>query len=278
MNRQKVVVHVLVKNEEVWIWYALMSVLDEVDEIMVWDTGSTDNTVKIIKSIDSPKIKFRQSSETNNETDHSQIRTLMISESAKYDWMLVLDGDEIWLPSSLKLMIDFINSHSQHYDCLVGPTLNCVGDVFHISPHSRGRYHLAGRTGHYSIRFINLKIPGLHISNPVGGLQSYVDQNEVALQNRDSQRIHYLDAPYIHTTHLVRSLSKKNNQNVFSRAGKRKFDLGISLPTDFEFPNSFYFPRPILVQSAFQKRSLAFLLQAFWQTPLRKLKNKISHA
>ncbi|MBU1256082.1 hypothetical protein KKA49_00135 [Patescibacteria group bacterium] len=58
MTRIKIIVHCLVKNEERFIWYAIKSVLPFVDKIMVWDTGSTDKTIQIIKSIKSKKISL----------------------------------------------------------------------------------------------------------------------------------------------------------------------------------------------------------------------------
>ena len=42
-------VHCIVKNEERWIWYSLMSVLEHSDKIIVYDTGSSDKTIEIIK-------------------------------------------------------------------------------------------------------------------------------------------------------------------------------------------------------------------------------------
>lgn len=56
----KIVGHCLVKNEENFVWFAINSVIDYLDELLVWDTGSSDNTVPIIQSINSPKIKFRE--------------------------------------------------------------------------------------------------------------------------------------------------------------------------------------------------------------------------
>ena len=48
--------HTLVKNEERFVWFAINSVIDYVDEMRVWDNGSSDSTVKIIKSIKNSKI------------------------------------------------------------------------------------------------------------------------------------------------------------------------------------------------------------------------------
>ena len=47
----KIWAHTLVKNEENYIWYAINSVIDWVDKVLVWDTGSTDKTVEIVKNI-----------------------------------------------------------------------------------------------------------------------------------------------------------------------------------------------------------------------------------
>ena len=55
-KKQFIWANCLIKNEERWVWYALQSVLPYVDKILVWDTGSTDNTVEIIKTIKSNKI------------------------------------------------------------------------------------------------------------------------------------------------------------------------------------------------------------------------------
>ena len=43
--------HCLIKNEENFVWYAIKSVVDFVDKIIVFDTGSTDKTVELIKKL-----------------------------------------------------------------------------------------------------------------------------------------------------------------------------------------------------------------------------------
>ena len=50
MNKT-ITVHTLVQNEEKYLWFSVMSVIDFADEVFIWDTGSTDNTVPIIKEI-----------------------------------------------------------------------------------------------------------------------------------------------------------------------------------------------------------------------------------
>ncbi|MEK7101470.1 MAG: glycosyltransferase [Patescibacteria group bacterium] len=271
----KIVAHTIIKNEENWIWYSLISVLDHVDEIMVYDTGSTDNTAEIIKTISSSKIKFRKLPPTADETALSKVRQLMLDQT-QADWLMILDGDEIWPEESLKTISEFIKDHGDLYDSIVVPTINCVGDVFHISPPGAGRYTIAGKTGHYNLRLINLKkIPGLQVSNFPGQLQSYYDANSVKVQDRDPSKIAFISAPYLHMTHLTRSSSYFHDKEVFWRGPKFKFELGNPFPDDLKYPKDFYLPRPNIVPSPWKKRSLNYVLNAVWQTPLKMIKRRI---
>ena len=271
-GNMKIVAHTIVRNESRWVWFAVKSVLDYVDEVMVWDTGSTDNTARIIKSIDNPKVSFRQIDLTPNETALSQIRQRMLDQT-QADWLMILDGDETWPDNSIQTALNFINTQGRFYDSIVVPTLNCVGDVFHFSSPSAGHYFIAGKTGHYNLRFINLKkILGLHVSNFPGQLQSYYDSKGVKIQERDPQRIAFVNAPYLHMTHLTRS-SHFHDKEVFWRSSKFKYDLGGPLPASFEYPKCFYHPRPRIVSPPWTRRSLFFILNAAWQTPIRAIKN-----
>lgn len=49
MNDIQIAVAIMVKNEEKRIEITLNSIKDEVDGIILFDTGSTDNTVGIVK-------------------------------------------------------------------------------------------------------------------------------------------------------------------------------------------------------------------------------------
>ena len=46
--RKTVTAHMVVMNEEKWIWFAIKSVVDYMDRLIIYDTGSTDKTVEII--------------------------------------------------------------------------------------------------------------------------------------------------------------------------------------------------------------------------------------
>ncbi|MDZ4229406.1 MAG: glycosyltransferase, partial [Patescibacteria group bacterium] len=125
----KLTSHTLVKNEEVWIKPALESVINFADPMLVWDTASTDKTVSIIKSIKSPKIKFKQSGPVDRE-GLVRLRNEQI-KATKTDWLLLLDGDEIWPEENLKELTQAMAKAQPETLALVNRTRNCLGDLNH---------------------------------------------------------------------------------------------------------------------------------------------------
>src|SRR5260221_3523854 len=124
--------HVLVKNEENFVWYSVMSVINYVDEILIWDTGSTDNTKEIIKEIIVKypnKINYKDVGE-GNEKKYSEVRQQMLDES-KYDWIFILDGDEIWWDNSIEKVVDEMQKNGERLESIVVPTINVVRDIYH---------------------------------------------------------------------------------------------------------------------------------------------------
>jgi glycosyltransferase involved in cell wall biosynthesis len=270
MPTPKIIVHCLVKNEERFIWYALKSVLPFVDKIMVWDTGSTDNTVEIIKSINSKKInlKFLKSV---NATQHTNIRQQMLEQTPKgFTWLMILDGDEIWPETQLKKVIQFISTNP-HTDSVVVRTHNLVGDIYHRLPESAGNYQLAGQKGHLALRFINLKsIPNLHVSLP-HGQQGFLDKTNTLVQNRSPKKIKFINVYYHHATHLQRSSSYAEDSKVIKRAQKLKTQLGKKIPPN-QIPEVFFASHPKIIPSVTQKAPPLFWLKALVITPLKIVK------
>jgi glycosyltransferase involved in cell wall biosynthesis len=75
-----------VKNEAEALPYMIDSVQDYVSEIIIVDTGSTDNTIEVAK-------RFTNRIYQVGFTDFGKIRTLT-SHLASQDWVLMLDADE----------------------------------------------------------------------------------------------------------------------------------------------------------------------------------------
>ena len=81
----------IVKNEEAALPQCLASVCDVVDEMVVLDTGSTDNTIAIAQSFNARIYSFEWCN------DFAAAR----NEALKYvqgNWVLVLDADEVLVP------------------------------------------------------------------------------------------------------------------------------------------------------------------------------------
>ncbi|MGD2433619.1 glycosyltransferase [Bacillus velezensis] len=83
----KLTLCMIVKNEERYISRCLSSVQDIVDEIVIADTGSQDNTKDICKSFQARVIDFEW------ENDFAKARNYAL-QHAEGDWILVLDADE----------------------------------------------------------------------------------------------------------------------------------------------------------------------------------------
>lgn len=260
----KIWVNCIVNNEENFIWFAIMSVIDYVDKLLIWDTGSDDNTVEIIKSIKSNKIEFSEVGKVD-KFEFTKLRQKMLEES-KCDWILILDGDEVWWDKSIKEMVNEINQRGDKIEGIVVPMVVSVGDIYHIQGEEAGKYKLLGRKGHLSLRAINKRIPGLHLELPYGK-EGFFDKNNKPVQERDG--IIYKDAPYLHLTHLKRS-SKNRSPD------KYKYEIGEKLPVGFKFPESFYKDFPDKVLSPWKRMSKIEYALATFLTPLRKIKRSIS--
>ena len=157
----KICAHMSVKNEERYLWYSVMSVVEQVDYIMLWDTGSTDNTRKIIEEIIKiypDKINFKEVHETS-PVEFSKIRQKMLEET-EADWVILVDGDEVWWEDSIKNLVATIREKGNEFETIVSPSYNIVGDIYHYQEESAGQYEIDGRRGHINIRAMNLKIPG----------------------------------------------------------------------------------------------------------------------
>lgn len=269
--RNKITAHCIVKNEENWIWYAINSILDFIDEIFVYDTGSQDKTVEIIKSIKSSKLVFKSVSNVSGEV-MTELYQEMI-ERTKTDWMMVLDGDEIWFKDSIKSLREFISTRGDDWLAIITPFYTLTGDIYHHQEIGAGRYQIGPYKGHLTIRAMNKsKISGFK----AGGLyrtQGYFDGNDTQVQNLDYHKFFRLDKPFFHMTHLPRSSHDK--MIAYPEKRKKKYEIGIPFPYDFYYPEVFFRSRPDIVPAPWITRTLSYTALAVGQWPLRWLKHRL---
>ncbi len=116
-----------------------------------------------------------------------------------------------------------------------------------------------------------MKIPGLHADLP-HGQQGYFDGKGKAIQEREPKKILFLPVHYFHATYLLRS---SKDDEVLMRKKKRKYEIGIPLPKEIEYPEVFYLERPKIVPDPWLKMGWLEWVRGAIQTPLKKMKRRL---
>lgn len=270
----KITVHCVVKNEERWIWFALQSIKDVAEKILIYDTGSTDNTAKIIKSFKEKKIQFEQKGIVDAR-GLVQLRREQLKKT-KTDWFLILDGDEIW-PEKTKIeLVGKLKTAKGDDWAVVLRAWNLVGDIYHFHPESI-HYHWPFAPQNYSgwanLRVIKTSIPGLKIKGEYPQ-EAYYDNKNVPIQNYGSKHLIFLKNRYLHTSYLIRSDTRTTDKQTLNRKQKAKMELGIKIPKQFKYPRAFYKKRPSYIPDPWQKRSKSQTVISLIQTPLKEARRR----
>jgi teichuronic acid biosynthesis glycosyltransferase TuaG len=98
-------------NAERYILSSIQSVINQSFqnwELIIIDDGSTDNTAKIVKSIqevDDRIVYFYQQNKRLGAARNSGFKI------AKGNWIAFLDSDDLWKPSKLELQVDFVEKN-----------------------------------------------------------------------------------------------------------------------------------------------------------------------
>jgi len=123
MERLKTVsLCMIVKNEEKYLQKCLQSVAGLVDEMIVVDTGSRDNTVAIAKQMNAKVLEYQW------DNNFSSARNYSIS-NASSDWILLMDGDDEFNPVFYDEFINLVNTSEKdgHYMKTMSYTGNMPG-------------------------------------------------------------------------------------------------------------------------------------------------------
>lgn len=94
MNTAKISLCMIVKNEEKYLKRCVDSVSDLVDEVIIVDTGSSDETINIASQLTKKVYK----KEFNG--NFAEMRNYAINQ-AQNDWILFLDADEFFYPNEV---------------------------------------------------------------------------------------------------------------------------------------------------------------------------------
>ncbi len=242
--------HCLIKNEENFIEYAVLSVIDFVDQILIFDTGSTDKTVHILKRIQKQfpdKVIFEEKGECD-KIKHTQLRQEMLDRT-NTEWFMVLDGDEVWTRRAMEEAVNLIKKNKE-IKCIITPFYLCVGDVFHAYP-VRKNFSMLGKKGFFTVRFFQKS----HV-RWVGeyGVDTLVDSsNSLAFNNSNSL---FLKEKFWHLTHLERSSLQ---DDIFSSGGYRTLKLR---ETYFLIGRKIQEDIPEVFDSIFIKKNKLFFLKS----------------
>lgn len=98
MILQDISVTVLAKNSEKYLKEVLKAVAP-FGEVILYDTGSTDNTIEIAQSF--PNVRVLRAPFVGFGPTHN-----MASSAAKNNWVLSIDSDEIVTPELIKAIVD----------------------------------------------------------------------------------------------------------------------------------------------------------------------------
>lgn len=94
-----------VKNEARWIEKSIRSIYDICDEMVVFDDGSTDDTVSICSKFDKVVDIYRQRDLPLDETrDRNHLLQMAIKRHP--DYILYIDGDEILMPNAKDILFE----------------------------------------------------------------------------------------------------------------------------------------------------------------------------
>jgi len=254
-----VTAQMVVKNEDRFVWFAITAVLPYVARFLITDTGSTDQTVKIIKSIKNPKIILETKAE-----DVVAVRKKQLLKT-KTPWFLLVDGDEVWSQRQLFKLLQLIKELPKGKIAVVNQTKNCVGDVWHCLPPQTGKYQFGKWQGHLNVRLMRT------LPYQIGGQYPWEEYrlNGESI-NHMTEALAYSPAWYLHLSHLNRSSSKTKT------LGRRQLiiEKGESLDSS-QMPEVFFTEYPSLVKNPLTKRSFWYELPAALISPLKDIKRQL---
>lgn len=260
--------HMIIKNEDKWVWFSIMSIIDFVDQIIIFDTGSIDRTDVIISEIAqsekySSKVIYNRVANFSIDTFY-KLREKQI-QLTKTKYFMVIDGDEIWYQNALEELKRILTLKQP--DLVATKFINCCGDIYHYRDFKRETYKIKDICGSITIRVYSKLIEGLHCAGDYG-VEGYLDINNNPVQD-SVWSIEFMENPYFHTSLLKRSSKTLGDLSIKYRRNKLIDEWDYKFKSDFKYPDVFYKLRPSYVDSPWNYKN-SFLRKILHM--LRKIK------
>jgi len=273
MCRLTLSVHMLIKNEDRFIWYAVNSVLPFADKILIFDTGSRDATLKIIDCFKDDRLEYKKRS-IKSPADISKLRQEQI-EKTKSDWFWVVDGDEIYPEALSREIISLISSEEDdELEGIVVGRYDLLGDIYHYQDDSAGTYDLFNKRGHFALRLINKKnIPGLYVKG-IYPYEGYYDRKGIEIIHHSANKFRFTQGKLFHAMYLSRSSLGLSLIDTYHR-DKQKIERGKRFSKDTVYPEVFNFSHPACVPTVTNKRSFLYEILALFITPVKIIKRLV---
>lgn len=274
MSKANLTAQMIVKNEDIFIWYSITSVLPYVDKLLITDTGSTDKTLQIISTIRSEKIEIDKIT-SNNKLDIGSVRQQQLTKT-QTDWIWIIDGDEIYPDKLSQEITEIIKLKGSDLEGIIVGRYDLLGDVYHYQSNDAGVYDLFGKKGHFALRLINKSnIEGLHIEGNYP-YEGYYGKDGIELINHNPKKYIFTNGNSWHAMYLQRSTLGKNLSNTIHR-NKYKIETGLSIPDSSRLPEVFLKSNSDSTKDITQNRGIIYEMLAKIITPLKKIKRKIWH-
>lgn len=270
MAKEKITAHMVVKNEDRFIYYAISSVLPYVDRFLIFDTGSTDKTVDIISLFNSPKIDFGQIGNADKK-GIIKLRQEQIDKT-KTPWIWIVDGDEIYHRNTAEEVVETISEKKNCCGVIIG-RYDLLGDIYHRQSEDVGAYEQFGKRGHFVLRLIrktcfdSLKVKGEYPN------EYFADKKGRSVKEKGEKYFAFIKKRIFHAMYLKRSTRGANLSYVLNRK-KVKIELGRKISRE-ELPQVFFQKKPDIVPNVIELRGWFYTLLAAFITPAKMVKRKL---
>ncbi len=245
-----------------------MSIIDFSSKILIFDTGSTDKTIPIVRSIKSKKIHLVEKNNVSAK-DLVVLRQQQVDETTT-KWFWVVDGDEIYPKRTANEVIEKATSTTEYEGGIVR-RFDLLGDIYHMQSENVGSYMMFGERGHFVLRLLNKKLLQRIRCDGVYPLEGYYDKNGDPIISHDKTKFFITQNKLFHAMYLKRSSLGANLSKTHHRK-KFKVELGYLLPKNQPPPEVFFRSHPDNVESVLAVRSKVYKYYATFLTPIKNLK------